>query len=252
MKEGHVIELSEIQPEIALITMQDVTNKNVFTEQFIYELVKAFQVIEENDTYKVVILTGFGNYFMCGATQEMLISMHDRKVKFAKNETEIDIYSLAMKCKIPVIAAMQGHAIGGGFTFAMYCDIVLMARESVYAANFMRYGFTPGFGSTYIIPKKLGVALAEEMMLTADNYRGAELEKRGVPFQVYQRDEVLPRAIEIAEELTEKTRTSLMLLKRNLVSTMEQEVVAAVEKELKMHEMTITSKEAEQMIYERY
>lgn len=247
-----VVKLSEIKPEIALITMNDTENKNVFTMQFMDELVRAFQAVEKNDTYKAVILTGFGNYFMCGATQKMLLSMHDRETRFAGNENKIDIYSLAMQCKIPVIAAMQGHAIGGGFTFAMYSDVIIMARESVYAANFMNYGFTPGFGSTYILPKKLGIALAEEIMMTAGNYKGAELEKRGVPFKVYPRDEVMPHAVEIAEELAEKTRASLMLLKRNLVKKMEEEVKEAVKKELEMHAETITSDEAAKMIQERY
>ena len=254
MNKKKVVVLSELDHDIAMITMCDEENKNIFTEQFLTELVEAFQTVNESEHYKVVILTGFGNYFMSGAPKEKLLSMHDREIKFTDdgNEGKIAIYSLAMQCKIPVIAAMQGHAIGGGFTFAMYCDVVVMARESVYAPNFMRYGFTPGFGSTYIIPKKVGIALASEMMLTANYYKGIDLEKRGIPFGVYPRNMVLDKAIEIARDMAEKTRISLILLKHQLVKKMLEEVEVTVEEELKMHDITITSNDAEQLINERY
>ena len=98
---------------------------------------------------------------------------------------------MPLDCKIPVIAAMQGHAIGGGFSLGLFADFVLLSRESIYTASFMKYGFTPGFGSTYIFPKKLGTVLGSEMLLTARKYRGEELKKRGASFEVYPRAEVL-------------------------------------------------------------
>lgn len=249
---GTVVTLSEMQPEIARIHMHDEENKNVFTPQFMSELTEAFRQVDENEHYKTVILTGLGHYFMCGATQDILMAMHERKIQFAQNANQTDLYGLALRCKIPVIAAMEGHAIGGGLVFAMYSDLVVLARESIYAANFMNYGFTPGFGATYILPKKLGFALAEEMMMTAAHYRGAELEKRGVPFRVLPKAEVLECAVEMAERLAEKTRSSLILLKQTMTAEMKQGVMEAVQQELQMHAQTITSQEAGRMIQERY
>jgi polyketide biosynthesis enoyl-CoA hydratase PksI len=149
---------------------------------------------------------------------------------------------------VPVIAAMQGHGIGGGFVLGMFADFTILARESVYTANFMKYGFTPGMGSTYILPKKLGISLAEEMMLTAGTYRGEDLQKRGVPFQVLPRESVLPQALELAATLAEKPRLSLVTLKDHLVAPLREQLPRFIEQELAMHQLTFHQPEVKQRI----
>ncbi len=97
---------------------------------------------------------------------------------------------------------MQGHGIGGGLVFGLFADFVLLSRESIYTANFMKYGFTPVTGATYV----LGLGLAEEMLLSARTYRGADLEKRGIQFPVLPGVEVLQNAHQLARDLAEKPR----------------------------------------------
>lgn len=138
---------------------------------------------------------------------------------------------------------MQGHAIGGGFVMGLFADVVLLAREAVYTANFMKYGFTPGMGSTCILPQKLGLALAEEMMLTALTYRGEELQRRGVPFPVLPREQVLPHALELAATLAEKTRFSLVTLKDHLVAPLRKTLPGFIEQEVIMHDQTFQQPE---------
>ncbi len=181
-----------------------------------------------------MILTGYDSYFASGGTQEGLRDLYDGKFRF----TDSDLYSLALNCPIPVIAAMQGHGIGGGFVMGLFADFVVLARESVYTANFMKYGFTPGMGSTFILPQKLGISLAEEMMLTAATYRGEELQRRGVPFPVLPRDGVLAHALEIARNLAEKPRVSLATLKAHLVAPLREQLPRFIDQEIAMHELT--------------
>lgn len=64
----------------------------------------------------------------------------------------------------------------------LFADFVILSKESIYTTNFMKYGFTPGMGATFILPQKLGISLAEEMLLAAKTYRGEELQKRAIPF----------------------------------------------------------------------
>ena len=118
-------------------------------------------------------------------------------------------------------------------------DFVVLSRESVYTTNFMKYGFTPGMGATYVLPKKLGFALAEEMLISARTYRGAELERRGVPFPVLPRAEVLAYARQLATEIAEKPRISLVTLKAHLVREVRQELGATITREVEMHEKTM-------------
>jgi polyketide biosynthesis enoyl-CoA hydratase PksI len=93
-------------------------------------------------------------------------------------------------------------------------------------------------GSTFILPQKLEISLAEEMMLTAATYRGEELQRRGVPFPVLPRDGVLAHALEIARNLAEKPRVSLATLKAHLVAPLREQLPRFIDQEIAMHELT--------------
>jgi len=234
-----VVELREIQPEIVQVTMQDRIHKNTFSKQIIAGLIESFASIAENKHVKVVVLTGYDSYFSSGGRQEELLLLQQGQMKF----TDIDIFRLALDCPVPVIAAMQGHGIGGGLVLGLFSDFIILGRESIYAANFMKYGFTPGMGATYILPKKLGFSLAQEMLMNAATFRGEELKTRGVPFSVVPRNEVLLRAHQLAKELAEKPRESLITLKRHLVSSIREALPDVIEQEVIMHNKTFGQKE---------
>jgi len=238
------VHLQEIEPGIVQITMQDRIHKNTFSNELIAGLLQAFQAIQTNSHYRVVILTGYESYFASGGTQEGLLAIHEGKATF----TDMNLYSLALDCQIPVIAAMQGHGIGGGFVLGLFADFIILSRESVYTTNFMKYGFTPGMGATYIVPKKLGLSLAEELLLTAGNYRGTELEKRGAPFPVLPREKVMSYALELARQIAEKPRVSLITLKDHLVAPLREELPKVIEQELIMHDKTFHQKEVKEKI----
>lgn len=238
--EKSVVDLYEIEEGIAIIKMQDKENKNTFTNDLVLGLIKAFKEVKNNTNYKVVILTGYDNYFASGGTKQSLLDIYERKSSFTDGVEGFSdqVYSLALDCDIPVIAAMQGHGIGGGFVMGLFSDIVILSRESVYTTNFMKYGFTPGMGATYILPKKIGISLGEELLFSAANYRGAELEARGISFKVLQRKEVFEYALEKAREIAEKPRFSLITLKDHLVSDQRKELASVIKKELLMHDKT--------------
>ncbi|KJR70320.1 polyketide synthase [Bacillus velezensis] len=242
------VELLEIEPDIIQVTMQDKAHKNAFSKELTDGLMEAFTRIKKSSVYKAVILTGYGHYFASGGTQEGLLRIQQGITKF----TEDRIYSLALECDIPVISAMQGHGIGGGFVMGLFSDFVILSKESVYTANFMKYGFTPGMGATFIVPEKLGASLGHEMLLNGGHYRGGDLEKRGVPFPVLPRQEVLDYAQELARELAEKPRNSLITLKRHLVTPFREQLPAVIEKELIMHDETFHDDEVKKRITTMY
>lgn len=246
------VELIEIRPGVALVKMQDRENKNTFTRELVLGLEEAFKTIEENPHFKVVIITGYDNYFASGGTKEDLIAIQEGKANFDESPGDKNIYSLSLDCRIPVIAAMQGHAIGGGLAFGMFADFIILSRESVYTANFMKYGFTPGFGSTYIFPIKLGLTLAEDFLMSARTFRGSELEKRGVPFEVYPRKEVIKRALELAEIIAEKPRISLVTLKDHLVAEHRKKIPEIIKQEVAMHDLTFHQPEVKENIKKLY
>jgi polyketide biosynthesis enoyl-CoA hydratase PksI len=239
-----IVETRALDAGIVQVKMQDRIHKNTFTNELIRGLTDAFEGIRAGGEYKVVILTGYDSYFSSGGTQQGLRDLFEGKFKF----TDRDLYSLALNCPIPVIAAMQGHGIGGGFVMGMFADFVVLARQAVYTANFMKYGFTPGMGATFILPRKLGIGLAEEMMLTGSTYRGEELQRRGVPFPVVPREIVLEHALELARNLAEKPRVSLVTLKDHLVAPLREQLPRFIEQEIAMHERTFHQPEVKDRI----
>lgn len=233
-----VATLSEIEPGIVQVTMEDRVHKNTFSVDLITGLMQVFHTIQHNQSYKVVILTGYESYFACGGSQEGLIALSEGQVKM----TDLNLYSLPLACEIPVIAAMQGHAIGGGWCFGLFCDFLVMSRESSYTCNHMRYGFTPGDGATLIFPEKCGYNLAQEILFTGKTYRGAELASRGVPIPILPKSEVLPYALKLAQDLARVPRPSLVLLKAHMTETIRERLSNVLEKEWRMQEQTLVNK----------
>lgn len=241
---AEAVTLHAVEEGILQITMQDRISKNTFSAALVEGLIAAFDAVALDKRCKAVILTGYDSYFASGGTKEGLLQLSEGKSKFSDR----DFYSLALHCEVPVIAAMQGHGVGGGFVLGLFSDFPVLSRESVYTTNFMKYGFTPGMGSTFVLPAKLGIALAEEMMLTARTYRGEDLQRRGVPFPVLPRQEVAAYALELARNIAEKPRVSLVTLKSHLVAGLRSGLDAVIRQEEEMHAKTFGQPEVKDRI----
>jgi polyketide biosynthesis enoyl-CoA hydratase PksI len=103
-------------------------------------------------------------------------------------------------------------------------------------------------GATLVLPQKLGLPLAQEMLMTAKTYYGEELQKRGAPFPVLPRSEVVGYALELARSLAEKPRLSLVTLKDHLVAGLREKLPSVIEQELVMHKKTFNQPEVKERI----
>lgn len=245
----------DITNRVALVKMEDRADKNTFTKDFVNAMIEVFSYIRNSQEVRAVVLTGYDKYFSCGASKNFLLQLQscnssdtEKKVDF----NESGMTRLLVDCKVPVISAMQGHAVGGGFVFGLSADIVVLAEESVYTANFMKYGFTPGMGSTFILPYKLGNMLGTEMLYTAVNYRGFELKNRGINAKVEKKNDVLDVAMEIARNIAKKPLLSLVTLKNRFRAGIDDGLNNAIRDELKMHEITFAQDEVRKRIMDIY
>ncbi|MCR6643003.1 MAG: enoyl-CoA hydratase-related protein [Sporocytophaga sp.] len=136
----------------------------------------------------------------------------------------------------------------GGFVFGLYSDFSILGKENIYATNFMKYGFTPGMGGTLVVPYRLGNVIGNEMLFSAENYRGGELKERGVSLKVVPKSEVLQEAYKLAKVLAEKPRLSLMTLKEHLATELREKLPEFIRKEVKMHDITFHQPEVAERI----
>ncbi len=217
---------------VIVVRMVDREAKNMYSPELIHGLEAVFAHIEASDAYRAVVLTGYDTYFACGGTRESLLAIQQGTAKF----TDAKVYQLPMSCKLPVIAAMQGHAIGGGWTLGMFADLCLFSAESRYISPYMQYGFTPGAGSTLIFPARLGLDLAKETLFTAAEYTGSELRAKGLPHGCCPRGDILPRALALADAIASRDAGDVRALKRYFSAPLLDAVEATYVRELAMHD----------------
>ena len=243
-----VVTLQYLENEIAVINMEDRENKNTFSPQFVKDLLSVFAEVNNNSYIKAVVIHGYDHYFCCGGTYTDLFDIHDGKKVF----TDYGSYQLFLDCPVPIIAAMQGHALGVGLVLGTYADILVMAEEAFYSANFMKYGFTPGFGATYFLPKKLGVVAAEAMMFDGKNHQGAQLKDWGVDAIFTRQQNVIDEALIIAKKITRRTRKEIILLKRQLTQEDKLKMPMIIEQEVAMQSISFKQPEVKERINRLY
>ena len=219
---------------ILVVKMEDREAKNMFSEAIVQGMNEVFDHIEKTPSYKVVVLTGYDHYFASGGTKETLLAIQEGKTKF----TDSKIYQITMTCKVPVIAAMQGHGVGAGWALGMFADFILFSEESKYLSPYMSYGFTPGAGATFIFPEKIGYDLGRETLLTAQEYSGSELKDRGLRIPVLPREQVYQAAMALAKQIANRSRSSLIAFKHQLTNHLHKPLEKTYKLELAMHEKT--------------
>jgi polyketide biosynthesis enoyl-CoA hydratase PksI len=129
------------------VVLEEREYKNTFSKPLINGLMNTFEAIQQMADIKVVVVYGYDNYFCCGGTKEELIGILEEKLQF----TDLNFYDLLLQSEVPVISAMQGHALGGGLVFGCYADIIVMGEECLYSANFMKYGNSAKLSSNRLL-----------------------------------------------------------------------------------------------------
>ncbi|MEU9703552.1 SDR family NAD(P)-dependent oxidoreductase [Streptomyces sp. NPDC047981] len=238
---GEEVEFRLLDGGIALLVMSDAGGSNMFTDAMMRGLQDAFARVEADDAVRAVVLTGTETVFSMGATPEGLETLAGGGSRF----TDVPfVYEGLLRCSRPVVSALRGHASGGGLAFGLYADLVVMARESVYSANFLKYGFTPGMGATHVLDERLGGTLAAELMYTGRPYRGEELERRGADVLFADRSAVLATALGLARSVAEKPADAVRVLKRDLADRALARLAPVIARESAMHERVFGSDSA--------
>ena len=197
---------------VAVVSMVDVEGKNAMSERFVGDLLGALREAEAWAPLKVIVLAGLPDVFSSGASMDMLRALARGEVAPA----DILLAKAVLDLPVPVIAAMEGHAVGGGLALGLAADVVIIARESRYGATFMNMGFTPGMGMTRLLEHVVSPAIAAELLFSGELRKGAWFEGRSGFNAILPRAEVLPRAHDVAARIADKPRAALEILKRTL------------------------------------
>ena len=219
---------------IAQVRLADPGSSNALGEEMVHALQAAFESIDRDRDVRVVVLSAEGDAFSCGAPRELLLRLAAGQVR----PTDIVLPKVLFDCAVPVVAAMAGHATGGGFAFGLAADIVLLGEDSRYGFTFMNLGFTPGMGTTRLCEHVLSPAVAHELLYTGELRRGRSFAGSGIN-HVLPRQQVEPAALDLAARIAEKPRQSLVALKRTLSLPRRRAFEDSITHEAFMHQLTL-------------
>ena len=245
------MKLEILEEGIASLRISEDDAPYLDTTGAVRELEEAVETLRNDASVRALLLEGGRPYFSAGADRALLTDP-DAQTKIAAFCQRFP--SLLLDLPVPTVAAMVGHAVGGGWLVGLWCDLAIHARESLYGANFMQLGFTPGMGSTVMVEAAVGAPLARELLFSGRLVKGKELAATGgaLAHSVFPRTEVRERALGIAREIAEAPRTSLVLLKETLSANRRARLEDALEAEARMHAQSFGDAEVRAEIAERY
>ena len=193
---------------VGLITMNRPEALNALNDQVIRELDAVLDQVEEREDILVAVLTGAGRAFVAGADigqMSQLTAAQAKEFGVLGNRVFLKLEQLTK----PTIAAVTGFALGGGCELAMACDIRLASARAKFGQPETGLGITPGFGGTQRLPRIVGTARAMELIFTAKNISAAEALEIGLVTHVYPPEELLDKAMELAEAIAANAQVAV-------------------------------------------
>jgi enoyl-CoA hydratase/carnithine racemase len=217
--EGHVAIIEIQRPPL-----------NFFDLQLIRDIADALESIDANGSIRSVVLAAQGKAFCAGAN----FNPSDAQPK-GETRDGGHLYVEAVRIfrnKKPIVAAVQGAAIGGGFGLAMSADFRVTCPEARFAANFTRLGFHPGFGLTVTLPEAIGKTNAELMFYTSRRLTGEQALAMNLASVMVPQEQVREAALSLAREIAECSPLGLLSTRATMRGALAERVRVATDHEL--------------------
>ena len=205
---------------VVTLTMNQPGKRNPLTgNTAVEELLRAIDRIEANPDVRCVILTANGPSFSAGGDVKAMQRQATPEVGEMEIRQEyrrgIQRLPLALfNLEVPVIAAINGHAIGAGLDLACMCDIRIASEKAVFAESFVKLGIIPGDGGAWLLPRTIGLARAAELAFTGDTIDAQQALAWNLVSRVVPHEQLMPAALELAGRIVANPSHALRLTKR--------------------------------------
>ena len=216
------VEVSK-QGHVGIVTMNRPETLNALSSAVFADLLKAFDVVENDEEIYVVIVTGAGRSFVAGADISEMATMN---VVEGKNFGDLGNQAMLRleRMEKPTIAAINGFALGGGCELSMACDIRIASEKAKFGQPEVGLGITPGFAGTQRLPRIVGISKAMELILTAKVIGAEEAKAIGLVSEVYPADELMPKALELANAICANAQIAVKESKRCIRKGMQTDI----------------------------
>lgn len=220
----HSMSVERARDDVLLVTMDRPERLNAITFQAFDEITDLCAKVTADTTLRAVVITGRGRAFCAGldlseaGTLEAMTALE----MMSGQEHWATAFQRLYELPVPLIAAVNGAASGGGLAIALAADIRIASPEARFNSAFIRIGLSSGdIGVSWALPRVIGMGHAAEMMMTGRFYGAEEAARIGLVNRVVEADALLPTAYEIAEQIAANTPLGVMLTKRLLASNVD-------------------------------
>lgn len=223
----------EIKNRIGLLTLNQPENLNAMNAEMAADFKEVIHGLKNSSEAKALVLTGAGRAFSAGGNLNLMKSMLGQDPGAYKE----NIYGFyrsflsIMELKIPTIAAVNGPAMGAGACVALACDMRIASNNSRIGFTFARIGLHPGMGAEYFLPRIVGRAKTCELLMTGDIIGAEEALEIGLLNHVVPPEELMDRAMGLAERLAAMPTLTIRMLKESIDAAIVSDLEATLNRE---------------------
>ena len=206
--------LSERRGSALLVTLNAPERRNAIDQEMVDALHALLDQYHDDESVAALVLTGAGDKaFAAGAD---IAQLRQRTSADARQAINATIFNRIEEFPAPVIAAIKGYALGGGCELAIACDLRVLGESAKMGQPEVKLGIIPAAGATYRLPRLIGLGAARELIYTGRMIDAAECLRLGLANHVVLDDEVIDRALALAEEIAQNGRQAVRAAKRAL------------------------------------
>lgn len=212
---------------IAVITLNSPENLNALSTEFMAEIDAAVDQAAADQTVYVLIITGTGKSFIAGANIKEMIDYNSLKMlEWARLGS--DLNTKIENLRFPVIAAVNGFALGGGCELAMACDFRIASEKARFGQPEVGIGITPGAGGTQRLPRLVGEGIAKELLYTGKTITAAEAERIGLVNRTVAHETLMDEVIKVAQVISAQAQIAVQQCKRAVNVGMQTDLKSAL------------------------
>lgn len=233
----------EKKDNIGLLTVNRPDKLNALSNELIEELDKFLNELENDEALRVLVMTGAGEKaFVAGADIQELVD-RDALVGRRVSRKRQTVFSRIENLPIPVIAAVNGYALGGGLELALACSIRVCSERAQFGAPEVKLGIIPGDGGTQRLPRLVGLGRAMEMVLTGDFIDAQEAHRIGLVNRVVPHDDLMDAAMELAQKIAKRPPLAVRYAKEAVNRSQEGDTAAGYALESYLHALSCTTQD---------
>jgi enoyl-CoA hydratase/carnithine racemase len=239
--------LYEASDRIGVIRLNRPDHRNAMTAELLDAFSEAIGEARRDEGIRCLVITGKGRCFSAGADLRSSLQRSDlgkpsRDASFAMYEPFLQVLDVS----VPVIAALNGHTVGGGFGLALLADIRVANVDAKFGFNFARLGIHSGLGISYLLPRLVGTAHASELLFTGKLIRGSEALRIGLVTHAEEADEVLPTAMELARAIAASAPRAVQEMKASIRRGLRWEIRGAALEEAALQAASLGTEDAKE------